>query len=373
MRHLAIASAVVVALLAAGSTAAASDQTCLSVPVPPPSKPPQAIRFGITPLPAGTSGVGQEQPAPEDQAQADLALRTLHPPGHELVMRINRVFESDGQAGIDRAMSLEQHYSQLGFEVESQVRYHPTDAENGDMNAWVQYVRQATAALAQNPSLVALTITNEVNFPVSPNTSDGAYKDALKALVLGIVTARQELDQLGRKDVALGFSYAYRYLPSSDANFWKGIAEQATPAFRRALDYVGVQLYPGLVYPPALPPGQTAGDATLDALALVRNCYMPLARLGNHVKLWITENGYATNLGHSETEQEQDLNSTLDDVYRYSGTFGVSDYRYFNLRDNVPNGADLFDDVGLLRSEYTQKPAFFAYRDRVAQYGTAAP
>ena len=150
---------------------------------------------------------------------ADLALGALDPPGRELVMRINRVFESDGRAGIDTAVSLEKHYSQLGFGVESQVRYHPTDAQNGDMNAWVQYVRQATAALAQNPSLVALTITNEVNFPVSPNTSDGAYKDALQALVVGIVAARQELDQLGRTDVALGFSYAYRYLPSSDANF----------------------------------------------------------------------------------------------------------------------------------------------------------
>lgn len=372
MRRLGIACAVVVALLVAGS-AAASAQTCLSVPVPQPSKPSQAIRFGITPLPAGTSGGVQEQPVPEDQTQADLALRALDPPGRELVMRINRVFESDGQDGIDRAVSLEQHYSQLGFKVESQVRYHPTEAENGDMSSWVQYVRHATAALAPNPSLVALTITNEVNFPSSPNTSDGAYKDALEALVLGVVAAREELNQLGRSDVALGFSYAYRYLPNSDADFWKGIAQDATPAFRRALDYVGVQLYPGLVYPPALTPGETAGDATLEALALVRDCYMPLAQLGNHVKLWITENGYATNLGHTEAEQEQDLSSTLSDVYRYSGTFGVTDYRYFNLRDNVPNGTDLFDDVGLLRSDYTQKPAFSTYRNGVAQYGAPAP
>src|SRR5207248_1056916 len=201
-----------------------------------------------------------------------------------------------GRAGIDRAASLAQHYSQLGFAVESQVRYHPTDAENGDMEAWVQYVREVTSALAADPSLVALTITNEVNFSASPNTSDGAYKDALDALVLGIVAAHEELAQLGRTDVALGFSYAYRYLPTSDADFWKGIAARATPAFYRALDYVGVQLYPG--------------------------------------------------------------------------PFGVTDYRYFNLRHNVPNGTDLFDDVGLLRADYTQKPAFSAYRDLIVNYGS---
>jgi hypothetical protein len=356
-------------MLATAGTAAASDTACLSAPVPPVPKRPQAIRFGITPLLAGTSGAVQEPAVPEDQPQTDLALQALDPPGRRLVMRINRVFESDGQSGIARAVSLEQHYSQLGFGVESQVRYHPTHAEDGDMNAWVQYVREATAALARNPALVALTITNEVNFPTSPNTSDGAYKNALDALVLGIVAAHQELAAIGRGDVSLGFSYAYRYLPSSDDQFWTGIGQRATPAFLRALDYVGVQLYPGLVYPPVLAPGQSAGDATLEALALVRGCYMPLAGLASHVQLWITENGYATNLGHTESEQARDLESTVDDVYRYSGTFGVTDYRYFNLRDNVPAGTDLFDDVGLLRSDYTQKPAFSTYRNLIAAYG----
>jgi hypothetical protein len=289
--------------------------------------------------------------------------------GRQFVIRVNRVLESDSQAGIDRAVAIAQHYSELGFGVESQVRYHPSDANNGDMDAWVRYVRDATSALAKNPSLKALTITNEVNFPVSPNTSDGAYKNALEALVQGIVAARAQLDQVGRSDVALGFSYAYRYLPSSDSDFWKGIAARATPTFRRALDYVGVQLYPGLVYPPVLAPGQTAGDATLDALALVRGCYMPLAGLGSAVGLWITENGYATNLGHSESKQVQDLTTTVDSVHRYSGTFGVTDYRYFNLRDNRPSGTDLFDDVGLLHADYTRKPAFSAYRDLVAEDG----
>jgi hypothetical protein len=185
------------------------------------------------------------------------------------------------------------------------------------------------------------------------------------------VAAHQELIAIGRADVSLGFSYAYRYLPSSDDQFWSGIAQRATPAFRRALDYIGVQLYPGLVYPPVLAPGQSAGDATLEALALVRGCYIPLAGLAHRVQLWITENGYATNLGHNESEQAQNLQSTVDDLYRYSGTFGVTDYRYFNLRDNVPNGADLFDDVGLLRTDYSQKPAFSTYRGVIALDGAA--
>jgi hypothetical protein len=374
MRSARTACVVLVTMLASATPAAAitvplPGPACLTQPVPAASKAPRPLRFGITPLLAGTSGAAQEPVVPEDQRRTDAALRALDPRGRRLVMRINRVFESDGQRGIDRAVALARHYARLGFEVESQVRYHPSDAQNGDIAAWLGYVRRATRALARNRRLVALTITNEVNFPISANTSDGAYRNALDALVQGVVAAHRELGKAGRRNVAVGFSYAYRYLPSSDDEFWRGIGQRATAAFRRALDYVGVQLYPGLVYPPVLAPGQSGGDATLDALALVRDCYMPLAGLTSRVHLWVTENGYATKLGHTETEQAQNLRSTVEALHRYSGTFGVTDYRYFNLRDNVPAGADLFDNVGLLRSDYSRKPAFSTYRRLIAAYG----
>jgi hypothetical protein len=342
---------------------------CLTAPVPPVSAPARPLRFGITPLLAGSAGGVQQPSAPDDPVGDGTALRALRPPKRLLVMRINRVFESDGHAGIKRAVSLARRYARMGFGVESQVRYHPSDAQNGDMAAWTSYVRQAVRALAASRSLVALTITNEVNFPVSSNTSDGSFKNALDALVRGVVAARAELRKRGRSDVALGFSYAYRYLPDQDAAFWKGIGARATAAFRAALNYVGVQLYPGLVFPPVLTPGQSAGDATLDALALVRDCYMPLAKLDRRVRLWITENGYATNLGHSEAQQARDLSSTVAAVHRYSGTLGVTDYRYFNLRDNRTGGTDLFDDVGLVRADYSRKPAFQVFRGLVRRYG----
>src|SRR3954451_22510368 len=118
------------------------------------------------------------------------------------------------------------------------------------MPAWEDYVRKAVDRLAASPALVALTITNEVNLPLSANTSDGAFKNAVQALVRGTVVAHDELARLGRADVRLGFSYAYRYLPTADARFWSDIGAAATPAFRRAVSYVGVQLYPGLFFPP---------------------------------------------------------------------------------------------------------------------------
>ena len=240
------------------------------------------------------------------------------------------------------------------------------------MAAWADYVRTAVRILGRHPSVKALTVTNEANFPVSPNTSDGSFPGVLQAIVTGVSAARKQLDRMGRPDVELGFSFAWRWLPTADAQFWQQLGSLATPEFRRALDYVGLQIYPGLVFPPASTP-QAAGDDTIEALTLLRDCYMPLAGFGSRVHLWVTENGYATNLGRTEAAQDVALGSTLDAAHRYSGTLGVTDYRWFNLRDNLSSGTDLFDAVGLLRDDYSEKPAFSAYRSEIEGLGTDRP
>jgi hypothetical protein len=356
-------------LLAVAAPTARGDDLCLSATPPAPTAPPAPLRFGITPALAGTSGATQGSSAPVDPAKELAGLRALQPRGRRLVVRLNRLFEADGDKGIATFVAQERRYAKAGFDVESQVRYHPAAGQEGDMAAWEAYVRRAALALARSNALVALDITNEVNLPISSNTSDGAYPGALEALVRGVVAARSALDSIGRTDVSVGFTFAYRYSPDKDAQFWQQIGTMATPAFRAALGHVGLQLYPGLFWPPVLTPGQSAGDATAEALTLLRNCWMPKAQLGAAVPIWITENGYATNLGHDEPRQVTDLDTTLGSVHALDTTLGVTDYRYFNLRDNRPGGTDLFDDVGLLRSDYSRKPAFASFRAGVAADG----
>lgn len=359
-----------VAILATAGTGAvkAGPGDCLTADPPTPSAPQKRIRFGVTPLPAGTVGTAQGPVVAAVPAKRNQALRRLHPRNRVLVIRLTRLFMSDGSAGIARVASKARAYASKGFAVEAGVRYHPSPAQEGDMRAWARFVRRVARRLGRNPALVALTVTNEANLPLSPNTSDGSFDGARRAIVKGIPAAHRVLARIGRDDVRLGFSYAYRYLPSEDAEFWSELGAIGGRRFRRALDYVGVQLYPGLFWPPVLVT-ETAGEATLEALTLVRDCYMPRAALGRGKRIWITENGYATNLGHTDARQAGELADTLDLVHRYSGTLGVSDYRYFNLRDNRPTGTDLFDNVGLLRSNYSRKPAFRIMRRAIRRFG----
>ena len=364
----AFAGLVATLTMAGAESAMAGPDACLTADPPAISAPQKRIRFGVTPLPAGTVGSAQGPVVAGDRAQRNEALRRLHPRRRVLVIRLTRLFMSDGGRGIGRVAAQARAYARKGFAVEVGVRYHPSPAQEGDMRAWARFVRRVARRLGRNRALVALTITNEVNLPISPNTSDGSFAGARQAIVKGIPAAHRVLARIDRRDVKLGFSYAYRYLPNEDAAFWSELGTIGGKRFRRALDYVGVQLYPGLFWPPVLLT-ETAGEATLEALTIVRDCYMPRAALGRGKQIWITENGYATNLGHTEARQASELAETLDLLHRYSGTLGVSDYRYFNLRDNRPNGTDLFDNVGLLRSDYSRKPAFRVMRRAIRTFG----
>jgi hypothetical protein len=371
-----LAGLILIALLALAAAPAARAQApgdlCLTAPPPPVSAPAHSLRFGITPLAAGSAGATQAQPKPENPRVAVAELRRLRPGRRQLLLHLNRMLMSDGVAGVRHYAALVDRYARRGFDSELQVRYHPPAGQEGDMAAWVAYVRTAARILGKRPTVKALTITNEANFPVSPNTSDGSYPGVLQAIVSGVSAARKQLDRMGRPDVELGFSVAWRWLPDADAEFWRQLGSIATPGFRRALDYVGLQIYPGLVYPPASAPAD-AGNDMVEALTLLRGCYMPLGGFGPKVDLWVTENGYATNLGRTEADQALALRSTLDAVHRYSGTLGVTDYRWFNLRDNDSAGADLFAAVGLLRDDYSEKPAFGTYRSYIDRIGTKRP
>lgn len=361
---------VIVFLLFAPAAPAQDDGgACLTADPPPPGEV-QPLRFGITPRLAGTAGTAQEEPATEDIGKNIEALRDLRPRHRQLVLRLNRLFWSEGTKGIRQMGRLVRRYRLAGFRSEIQVRYHPPEGHEGDIEGFEEFVASAVQRLGRRRAVVGFSITNEANFPLSPNTSDGAYDGVVDALVRGVIVARRELRKLGRPHLDVGFNVMWRWNPDSDRAFWEDIgAHPDIERFRKAVSNVGVQIYPGLVWPPAPIPGRTAGDEVAEALTLVRDCYMPKAGLGPDIELWVSENGYPTNLGRSEETQQSDLESSVEAVSQWSGALGITDYRWFNLRDNNSDGSDLFSAVGLLRDDYSRKPAFAAYRRAIKAYG----
>jgi hypothetical protein len=313
---------------------------------------------------------------PDDPARDLAALRALRAPGRALVLRLNRLFWSDGPAAIARFRRAAAQDTKAGFQEEIQVRYHPGPGEDGNLPAWTRYVRHVVDVFGRNRGVVAMTITNEVNVTFSPNTSDGAYTNAKEALIQGIEAAHAEARRRGYHRLRFGFTYAYRFAPNGDAAFFSYLGAHGGPAFRRALGFVGLDFYPGTIYPPVVAGADGYRQAFAQAAGVVRDCLAPMARIGPRVPIWVTENGVPTGV-LSEDQQAQALEQLVQAAHDYSGTFNVTDYRWFNLRDSSENPLQAalgvsFSTDGLLRADYTPKASFAAYRAEIARLGAAA-
>jgi hypothetical protein len=363
--------------LAGGRRArAASDPFCTGAYGGAPARVGAPVRFGVDPGIAGSAGDVQLPTVPDDPARDLAAVRSLRPAGRVLVVRLNRLFWSDGQAGIDRFKRMTARYTRAGFEVELQVRYHPGATEAGNIAAWVRYVRHVVDSFGANPRVVAMTITNEVNVTISPNTSDGYYPRAEDALIDGIEAAHREAIRRHYRQLRFGFTYAYRFVPTQDAAFFAYLSSHGGRAFTRALGFVGLDFYPGTIYPPVMAPSAGYRAAFAQAAGVVRDCLAPMAGIGRGVPIWVTENGVPSG-STSDAQQAQALNDLVRAVHDYSGTFNITDYRWFNLRDSNSSSpatsGPTFSTDGLLRSDYTRKPSFAVYRSLIAMYGTRSP
>ncbi len=368
MIALACAAAVVVP-----DVAGASDPLCLGSYGSAPARAAASLRFGIDPGIAGSAGTAQLPTVPDNPARDLAAVKQLRPRGRVLVVRLNRLFWSAGDRGIASFKRAAARYTRAGFDVEIQVRYHPAAGEAGNLRAWVSYVRHVVDVLGANQRVIAMTITNEVNIALSPNTSDGYYAGADAALVAGIEAAHGEAVRRRYSQLTFGFTYAYRFSPAGDAALFRYLAAHGGPRFRKALGFVGVDAYPGTISPPTIPPGQSYGTALVRALATVRDCYLRIARIGPNKPIWITENGVPTGK-LSNAAQAAALTQMVAAAHAYSKTFNVTDYRWFNLRDSTlhPLADAAFASDGLLRADYSRKPSFGAYRDLIARVGAAS-
>lgn len=373
IRIAALAAATSVLVLGAAGTPGraqvAPGQPCSGNYVHGPLRPARRLRFGIDPELAGSVGAAQPALPALNQAKVLRALRALRPPGRELVLRVNRLFEADGEAGIRRFERIIDRYTRAGFDTELQVRYHPSAEQAGDIAAWTRYVRHVVDVFGPNRHLIAMTITNEINLPTSPNTSDGAYPDAEQALIQGIIAAHREAQRRGFHQLKFGFTFAYRFDPVTDAAMFSGLRSGGA-AFRRALGFVGVDYYPQLY--PGLRGVAGIGAATVQMLATMRRCFMALGDLGTRVPLWITESGYDTVPGQvSDADQRTALELIVGAIRSAGGTYGVTDYRWFNLRDSLSTSTGFGETSGLETDGYARKPSFWAYRRLIVRFGSA--
>jgi hypothetical protein len=336
-------------------------------------KPGPALRVGITPrVQAGQFGTPAAEAKPEDVPRTMAALEKLRPPGGPFVVRLNRFFWSDGEQAFTQFLGEARRYSDAGYQVELQVRYRPSSEQEGDIDAWVKHVREVVDRFGAIPGVVALQITNEVNFDFSADSSDGAYQGGKDALIQGVIAAKDEARKKGFSQLEIGFNWAYRYDPAHEQAFWDYLRDKGGNDFVAALDWVGLDTYPGTVFPPAEQSVDDYRDGMAGSMSSFR-CYLRAAGIPDTVPIHIEENGWPTFGTRREDMQAKVAEVMIRAASDFRGTYNVSDYRWFNLRDANSSDPGIAQHFGLLRDDYTAKAAFATVARLYAELGRKFP
>jgi hypothetical protein len=362
-----IATLVLAAAFPAGASAANCPGGALPGSQPEPRSSGAPLTFGIFPgAQAGAVAGPQQQAKPEDAAKTRDALARLRG-GRRFAVHLYLEFTNAAdQAGrVAQAEALLHRYAAQGLDVEYVLAYRPRDRAGApDVDAFSAFVRSVVDRLG--PGLRSLQVTNEVNNALSPDASDGAYPGAKDALIAGVLAARDEAAAHGLERLEVGFNWMYRQSPQTDEEFWQYLHDHGGKPFVDALDWVGADVYPGTFFPPAV---TSYRDAAVNALDTLRTCYLPVADVPKRVPIHITESGYPTGPGRSYAEQARALSEMVGAYRDFSGNYNVSDFRWFLLRDGNSDADDFQQQYGLLRDDYSEKPAFSVYRDLIARFG----
>jgi hypothetical protein len=325
--------------------------------------------FGV--YPGGVAGtVGPSGPvAPENPTLRMAALEQLRPAGRPFVLHLYASYTgANGSSAGEQVGDEIAQYSRAGFQTEVVLCYRPAGGGSpADVAGFVAFVREAVRALGRVPGFVSLQVTNEANQGGSPNTSDGYYAGAADALIDGVIAAKGETRKGGFGQVKVGFNWAF----ATDAGqraFWGYLGRRGGRRFVGDLDWVGLDAYPG-TWGPALGARGLAGDAAgfMDgALRALRVRYLPLAGIPRRVPLHVSETGYPTGPGRSDAMQVAAVKAVVNAVYHARGSYNVTGLRWFDLRDADSSSSSFESQYGLMRDDYSPKPAFSAYRALVA-------
>jgi hypothetical protein len=232
-------------------------------------------------------------------------------------------------------------------------------------------VRNTVQALTSNPEFVSLQVTNEANVTNAPNAADGHYAGAPDALIAGVIAAKAEARRAGVPNLKVGFNWADE-TGRGQSEFWSYLGRRGGKAFTNAVDWVGLDAYPGTwgrsIGAGALSEGTVA--ALDNAFRRLRARYMPLAGIPATVPLHVSENGYPTGPGRTDAMQVQAMRAAISAVERARLRYNVTDYRWFDLRDADSASTSFESQYGVLQDDYSPKPAYEVFRALVAELST---
>src|SRR5207253_453821 len=110
--------------------------------------------------------------------------------------------------------------------------------------------REPSGLLSRRPPITPARTSPRSPTSRLPAAPDAAFAGAKDALIRGVEAAHAVARNRGYGQLRIGFNWAYRNDPASEQQFWTYLRDHGGARFVEALDWVGVDAYPGTVFPP---------------------------------------------------------------------------------------------------------------------------
>ncbi|MFI9326749.1 hypothetical protein ACIGZJ_04295 [Kitasatospora sp. NPDC052868] len=311
--------------------------------------------FGIYPGAALGSDTGIVHPVSPDRPEGiTAALRRLQGDAPALLVRAYRPYPA-GDGPDTRATPADPvRYLGEGRRLDLVLTFR----EPGDeLDGWLDFVRAAVRT--DGPHLATLQLCEEPNLDLP--ALDGSMPNVRRALVQGVIAAKEEARACGH-DIAVGFNAVPTFDPAD--TFWPDLGALADDRFHRSLDYVGLDFFPDVFHPQ---PADRLPGAVAAVVTAFRDTSLPKAGIGREVPIRICENGWPTGPDRTEQRQAEVVETVIRAVAGLREELNLTGYSFFDLRDADSAGTGLFDRFGLLRDDYTPKPAFDTYRRLIGE------
>jgi beta-glucosidase/6-phospho-beta-glucosidase/beta-galactosidase len=235
-----------------------------------------------------------------------------------------------------------------------------------ELDNWLNFIRIVINRYGSH--LASLQITNEPNL----SFMEGSKPYIMQALVEGVITAKKETRE-HNLPIKIGFG-SVPESPASVSHFWEDLSKTGNKAFTDSIDFVGHNFYVD-VFEDQLLDIKEISVSVERILRDLRERNLVTAGIPSSVPIRVTENGWPTgknpvsNIDRSYERQVQVLEIVIRTIYHLRQELNISHYELFGLRDADSSKDDLFHQYGIMRDDYSPKPAYGAFKRLIRELG----
>ena len=324
------------------------------------------LTFGIYPLSVAGTPFGLAQGPEDNYEKIQMAIQNLKGDSKQLLSRTYLIYTKKWKA---KMLSRADQYHEAGLLGDLTVGcgdWTEKQESEIELHNWLDFIREVINKYGSH--LASLQITNEPNL----SFMEGSKPYIMQALVEGVVTAKQEAKKLN-----LPLKIGFGSVPESQASvpqFWENLAIRGDQLFIDSVDFVGHNFYVDVFdeQPLDIKDIPTCVERTLHNL---REIHLGTAGIPASIPIRVTENGWPTgknpmtNRERSLERQSEVLETIIRTIYHLSSELNISHYELFGLRDADSTKEDLFHQYGIMRDDYTPKPAYYTFKKLIQELG----